>query len=111
MGIKIGPDGRVWFVNATTHQLIVCETGSVGIRPVQATDRLLSPSITTGQVTLSGALDLPPTEPVALYDPQGRQLARTTLAVLRAGWDLSAFANGTYVIHLGDRAERVVIRR
>ncbi len=56
MGITVGPDGRIWAVNATTHQLLVVEAGPVQVQARAQADWQISPSLTSGVIKLVGTI-------------------------------------------------------
>lgn len=112
MGIEVGPDGRIWFVNATTHQLVRIDPNlNVGVAenavptpqayPVPADDRLF--------VGSTGGWD--PHQPVLLIDATGRTVIAANVGAIRNGIDVSALAPGAYTLAIGSTAQRVVIAR
>jgi streptogramin lyase len=115
MGIKVGPDGRIWYVNATTHALVrldpalnvgvsdVAPTNTLRLHPNPATDRLYV--MITGAATNG-------TRTVQVMDAAGRSCLQQTINDLRQGIDVSALANGTYVLRIdGGEAQRFIVTR
>lgn len=112
MGIELGPDGRIWFVNATTHQLVridpdqnvgIVENAKPGLQayPVPADDRIFIGTL--GRFSSS--------ERVQLFDATGRAALTTTVGTVLNGIDASALAPGAYTLSVGGSTQRVVIAR
>lgn len=54
MGVKIGPDGKIWYVNATTNEVVRVEALGVTVEETeQARQLALYPNPATDQLTLS----------------------------------------------------------
>jgi hypothetical protein len=115
MGIKVGPDGRIWYVNATTHALVRVDpalitsvtdapaSSTLRIHPNPASDRIFL-SLTDGQ--------LPPTTSVEVLDGTGRIFLRQQGLATMSGLDISMLANGTYVLRMeGHPAQRFTVAR
>ncbi len=113
MGIRIGPDGRVWAVNAATHQLLRIDpqqaTGigaspapSVRIGPVPTSDRLML----TGMGSEAGAV-------LRITDMAGRQVAALRFPGDGQPMDVSRLGQGSYLLSLpgGGQPLRFVIQR
>ena len=111
MGIKVGPDGRVWFVNATTHELVRLDVGTVGIGEQYQPTWSVHPNPTTGQVQFGGLSTVEPSEIMHVFDAMGRMVHRARLSELSHGLDLSGLANGQYAVQIDNRTERLVINR
>lgn len=111
MGITVGPDGRIWFVNASTHQLMVVGEGPVGMSDHHAANWNLSPTVTSDVVTLTGSAPFKGNEPVLVIDPVGRVVFRTSVDTARNGLDMSALLPGAYTIRIGGEPRRVVVQR
>ena len=109
MGIKVGPDGRIWAVNATTHQLLAVEAGPVQVQAHELQDWQISPSLTGGMITLVGNHPFRSNELVQVLDVQGRMVRSVSVRDLTSGTDLSALANGTYTLRISDQVRRVVL--
>jgi len=110
MGMAVGPDGRIWFVNATTHQLMVVGAGPVGVAEAPRADLRLSPSPTSDRVYLIGATALPGNALVQVHDAQGRLVRTVSPQELRSGMDITALANGTYTFRAEGLVQRVVVQ-
>jgi hypothetical protein len=117
MGIKVGPTGHVWYVNATLHQLgrVVPGVGvGVAARQPQATFSVY-PVPATDRLHLSPTSGIAPGTPVVLLDLAGRTLRTVVASELLAGFDLRELANGTYVLRVEEhgmlRTARFVVQR
>lgn len=108
MGLTVGPDGRIWFVNATTHQLMVVGQGAVAVVEHNAASWRVSPTITDGRIQLTGGNALPANMPVDITDVDGRIVLSTQASALRNGIDVSGLATGTYLVRIADAVRRVV---
>lgn len=115
MGIKVGPDGRIWYVNATTHALVRVEPAlgtSVADTPTANTLRI-HPNPAADRVFLS-LMDgqLPATTAVEVMDGTGRICLRQQGLATMSGLDISMLANGTYVLRMdGYAAQRFTVAR
>lgn len=109
MGIEVGPDGRIWFVNATTRQLArvnLDETVGVemsiaavpGFYPNPANERLFVKNPETGAT-------------IVLRDAMGRLVLQASAASARNGIDVSGVAPGTYAVSMGSASYTIVISR
>ena len=110
MGLTIGPDGRIWFVNATTHQLMVVAEGPVAVNEEARNDWYISPTVTTGSVRLVGDALFNGSEDVLIIDAQGRNVLRSKIGALRNGLDLSGLSMGAYSLRIGGDVRRVVVQ-
>lgn len=113
MGIKVGPDGDLWYVNATTHQLVRVGRGAVGIAEARPDVRVhCYPDPAADLLFIANDGITPPLAPVELIDITGRTAVRGTVAQLRAGLDVSALAPGQYVVRVGHLGgQRIVVAR
>jgi hypothetical protein len=99
MGIKVGPDGRLWYVNATTHQLVRVEPQlNVGIDAEERAPFSVYPNPANTQLFLQGAV--PANAKAEVRDALGRLCAASIPNDLRTGIDVSALVPGTYVLHV-----------
>ncbi|MCB9168871.1 MAG: hypothetical protein H6597_03235 [Flavobacteriales bacterium] len=98
MGIKIGPEGHIWGVNATTNALIRIDPGVATHVPVTAASAPLQvfPVPAKDQLFVRGALD--PTSTVELMDASGRMVWSGTMARAERGIPLDGIGAGSYVL-------------
>lgn len=109
MGIEVGPDGRIWFVNATTHQLgriNVDETLDVHDQQAPASSPYPNP---VADKLFPGALA--PGATVVLHDAMGREVLRQGATTAKDGIDVSGLAPGTYSLRVGSANHTVIIAR
>ena len=99
MGIKVGPDGRIWYVNATTHQLVRVEPSiNVGIDRKEQVPFTLFPNPVDHTLFLQG--QVPATAAAEVRDMLGRVCTAVIPNDLRLGIDVSGLADGTYLLHV-----------
>ncbi len=104
MGIKVGPDGRIWYVNATTHQLVRMEPSlNVGMTSTNDAPFSLFPNPVNTTLHLRG--EVPSNASAEVRDMMGRTCAAVIPGDLRQGIDVSNLAPGTYLLQVeGSRA-------
>ncbi|MBK9413552.1 MAG: T9SS type A sorting domain-containing protein [Bacteroidetes bacterium] len=72
MGVKIGPDGKIWYVNATTNEVIRIDGVSVGVDEVAAEMTMsVYPNPATSQVYVSSNSSFNISD-VMIYDVTGK---------------------------------------
>ena len=116
MGIKVGPDGRIWAVNASTNNLIVIDPDgfSVGLEESAIDAMRVYPNPASDQLVVM--LDSEAAQRIELLDATGRLVQAQRPATAQATLDVQALPAGTYVLRalLRDGSllqERVVIAR
>lgn len=99
MGIKVGPDGRVWGVNATYHQLIRIDPGlATGIATVEQGSPSAYPSPTDGPLWLTGWPVA--SGPVQVLDISGRAVMELMYTGSGHALDVSPLPPGVYMLQL-----------
>lgn len=113
MGIAIGYDGKIWYVNATTHSLVrIDPDANVGIAPsASARPWQVYPNPANDRLYLTNTDRLAAGATWSLVDATGRTALNGNANDLRTGIDISALGVGTYTFLVNVRAERVVITR
>ncbi|MBK9147953.1 MAG: T9SS type A sorting domain-containing protein [Flavobacteriales bacterium] len=112
MGIEVGPDGRIWFVNATTHALgVIGVDENVGIAVAPAAQLRAYPNPANDRIFITEAQRLSPATPISLRDAAGRIAMQSTAGAAVNGIDVSALAPGAYALELAGGATRIVIAR
>ncbi len=117
MGITVGPDGRIWYVNATLHQLgRVTPDETVGIQEqAPASTFLVHPNPAEAFVVVPVSEGLDPMDMVEIRDLAGRVLRIVQVAELHRGLDISHLPNGTYMLTMPEdragRSARFVVSR
>ena len=111
MGLTIGPDGRIWFVNATTHQLMVVAEGPVAISEQVHSEWRITPSVTDGPLMLVGNTPFNSNEALVVLDAQGRTVLTSTVGNATNGLDLSGLAASAYSVRIRNEVQRVVLAR
>ncbi len=97
MGIEIGPDGAIWAVNATTHELLkIAHTVSIGIVEAGQASFEAYP-VPANEVVRFKGLVAGPADRFMVYDAVGRVvLDQDVNDVLRNGLFVSGLADGHY---------------
>ena len=95
-GIKIGPDGRIWFVDYTTNAVYRVEGPNVGIKEETKAFNLY-PNPTTGNVTISSSEFL--NAKIEIIDIQGRVAFNGLMNGYSETLDLNVKA-GVYFVRL-----------
>lgn len=113
MGIKVGPDGRIWSVNATTSELVRLDPApGVGIAERSMSSIGAYPNPARDKVFLSLPAATSPNAIVELSDASGRLLQRTSVAQCINGLNVAALSEGMYTVMVaGAGTQRVVIAR
>ncbi len=110
MGLEVGPDGRIWFVNASLHQLVRLDPDlSAGIP--QAVPSILSvhPNPARERVLLSGIDGFHASARWALRDALGRVALAGMAGAARSGIEVSGLAPGSYTLSMGGATAKLVI--
>ncbi|MBK8339035.1 MAG: hypothetical protein IPK99_03035 [Flavobacteriales bacterium] len=111
MGIKVGPDGRIWGVNATTHSLVrISPDATVGSEEVLGSTLMLRPNPAVDRLFVSGLDASTAIGPVLVQDATGRVVMRQLFGDLRNGLDVGALLPGSYSVRIGASSARFVKR-
>ena len=113
MGVKVGPDGHIWCVNATTSELVrVDPSEEVGIaEPVTATFNTY-PNPARDVIYLRLVNNTPANAVLEVRDAAGRLCKQTTVGNSAKGIDVAALSEGVYTVTVnGAGTQRVVIAR
>lgn len=114
MGIKVGPDGRIWFVNATTSTLTRIDPSgiNVGVEETAARNWSIHPNPANTVVFIAAPAGSTATSRIEVRDAAGRSCTRALLGSLTQGLDVSRLPNGVYTVEVdGAQAKRLVIAR
>ncbi|MEZ4755630.1 MAG: hypothetical protein R2817_02250 [Flavobacteriales bacterium] len=97
MGVKVGPNGRIWYVNATTHALVrVDPSDIVGVEEQPVALVRAFPSPTADVLYVQGIAGRSAT----VRDLTGRTCMGLSIMSDRQGIDVSGLGNGTYLLHV-----------
>ena len=100
MGIKIGPHGKIWAVNATTSSLLRIDAGPVAIiENDQQVNWNVVPNPVNNLLYISG-ITAQETSVVQLFDAAGRSVGVSSLNELNSGLDVSHLESGNYIVRL-----------
>ena len=115
MGVKVGPDGRIWCVNATLSHLIRVETAfGVGLAEARNTTAnwQIHPNPTSDRLYLTVPAGTSPKAVAELRDASGRLCKQALLGQVALGLDLQGLAEGMYSLTIdGLGTKQVVIAR
>ncbi|MBK7553487.1 MAG: hypothetical protein IPI55_02500 [Flavobacteriales bacterium] len=97
MGIEIGPDGAIWAVNATTHELLkIAHTVSIGMVEAERASFEAYP-VPANEVVRFKGLEAGPADRFMVYDAVGQVvLDQDVNIVQRNGLVVSGLADGHY---------------
>jgi hypothetical protein len=104
MGVKIGPDGKIWYVNASTNEVVRLENDVVSVEENSQFNFSIYPNPTTNNelnisTNASGKVFL------NIIDISGKVQLKETLTTHQAQIDLSSLAAGTYFIQFMSSGE------
>ena len=72
MGVKIGPDGKIWYVNATTNEVVRIDGITAGLNPVSSTTELNTyPNPATSRIYISANAKFDVAD-LMIYDISGK---------------------------------------
>ncbi|MBK6754925.1 MAG: hypothetical protein IPG69_15420 [Flavobacteriales bacterium] len=109
MGIKVGPDGRIWGVNATTHSLVrIGPDATVGVEEVANPELTLRPNPVVDRLFVRGLDHLTVNGTVLVQDAMGRDVLSAQVGDIRNGLDVGALRPGTYSLRIGAFSQRFV---
>ncbi|HMQ76603.1 MAG TPA: hypothetical protein PKE21_11255 [Flavobacteriales bacterium] len=107
MGVKLGPDGRIWAVNATAHALLrVSPENMVGTTDRAAAGLRLAPVPAEEVLYITGLGDAGRSVPVEVLDASGRVVLVARLDGGTDELDLTPLRSGAYVIRGNGRVAR-----
>lgn len=95
-GIKIGPDGLIWFVDQNTNGVYKVSAGSLNIEKL-AMNFSISPNPTSGDVNIF--VDTPIEGMAEVRNPQGKLVASTPISGQSASMQIEASA-GIYFVSI-----------
>ena len=99
MGIRIGPDGRIWGVNATTHQLVRVDPAVVtDIADLEVESFRAYPSPNDGALWLTG--DVAVGAPLVIRDACGRMVLSSSWPSPGEAIDVQALPAGLYLVEM-----------
>ena len=112
MGVVIGPDGTIWYVNATTSELVhvSLDLTTANVPNTDAQPWAVVPNPASDQVWITGGRIVPGTA-FTVSDAAGRVVIRSSTALTSTGIDVSGLACGTYALRVADRSQALVIQR
>lgn len=101
MGVTIGPDGAIWYVNATTEEVVKVTTGPVGITENVKTDALrIAPNPANSEVLLSYDGTGSGSARVIVMDATGRVVSTERSSGARHVMQVDALPSGAYTVQL-----------
>lgn len=100
MGIKVGPNGHIWYVNATLHQVgHVIPDEFVGIAEDHAESTFaVHPVPSSSTIVLGPSAGLNDGQQVEILDVLGRNIGTVKAGDLHRGLDISTLSNGSYAL-------------
>ena len=100
MGIKIGPDGKIWYVNAMTNEVIRIDGLTTGVKEIATSGFSVFPNPAVSKLTLNMRTELNEDAQVKFFDSKGSLI---NTSELKKGnkeftFDVSGFAGGIYSV-------------
>lgn len=105
MGVKVGPDGKIYFVDKTNRQAYLIENSSVlptAIRPILETSNklYLFPNPANSQITLQANSEFKNAEIIILNALGEKVLTQSSNNATSLTLDVSALSNGIYFVQV-----------
>ena len=112
MGIKIGPDGKIWYVNAMTNEVIRIDGITTGVKELAASGFSVFPNPAVSKLTLNMRTELNEDALVKFFDSKG---SLVNSSELRKGnkeftFDVSGFAGGIYSVSVLNSTVNTVMK-
>ncbi len=119
MGIKVGPDGNIWYVNSITDKVLRMTPGSVSVNENAAPLKFnVYPNPSSDFINVSYSnLNAVSTHNISLYDISGRRVVNVAMGNSNSTRiDISQLAAGAYILQIAGKegvlmSERVMIER
>ena len=100
MGIKIGPDGFIWAVNASTHELIQITQGPVSVQEMaSAPSWNIVPNPAQEMIRVNG-LEVDGDVNFVVLDHRGRVALQSVIGSISNQVEINDLANGSYIVQL-----------
>lgn len=116
-GIKIGPEGKVWYTNRLQNTLNTIEAGDpVNTNQLSYLQTIISPNPTSGplSIQLPNSINLE-TVNCSIHDMSGKQISTFNKYQVEKGLDLSFLPNGIYLLKIksnkGLNTHKVIIEK
>ncbi|MBI3135997.1 MAG: T9SS type A sorting domain-containing protein [Bacteroidetes bacterium] len=111
MGVKFGPDGKIWYVNAITNEVVRLEFNDVtGLDESNGSEISVYPNpVNTGVITLATMID--GAFQVNIVNATGQVVANYMLNEPVSKIDVSAIAPGHYILQVIDSNNGTVINK
>lgn len=101
MGIKVGPDGHLWYVNTPNNEVVrIDPAAGAGITENPPPTLSAHPNPTSGTVYLAGLSDVKGNATLDVLDITGSIVLTLPVSTALHGIDLSGLSNGVYGIHV-----------
>lgn len=112
MGITIGPEGHIWFVNATTDEVVKIDQGPVSVDPAVRDEVRIFPNPASDRLYLDwGDKDMQGGK-VVVRNMMGQEMLRKEIASFgRESLDISRLPAGTYTVGLEKGGTSVAVER
>ncbi len=109
MGIKVGPDGRLWYVNTPNNEVVRIDPAeNVGIAENTLPTLSAHPNPTTGMVYLAGLSAVDRTATLDVLDITGSSVLSLPVSTASNGIDLNGLANGVYGVRIREYSRSMV---
>jgi hypothetical protein len=110
MGIKIGPDGKIWYVNALTNEVIRVDNINTSITENSASGFSVFPNPATSKINMNFYSDLLEDSPLKIYDIKGSLILEKIISKgsKEVTLDVSGFESGVYNVFVSNSAMQIV---
>ena len=116
-GIKIGPEGKIWYTNRLQNTLNTIEAGDpVNTNQLSYLQTIISPNPTSGplSIQLPNSINLE-TVNCSIHDMSGKQISTFNKYQIEEGLDLSSLPNGIYLLKIksnkGLNTHKIIIEK
>ena len=103
MGLVIGPEGRIWYANATQNTIVKIEPTQIimGMEDIINNKLLIYPNPSNGFVTIENKIQTNCNSSVHLIDVLGKEIyRRDNLSGTKNTFDFSGLSDGLYLLTL-----------
>jgi hypothetical protein len=110
MGVKIGPDGKIWYVNAMTNQVVRLDILPTGIQENSSDNFILYPNPAASQLNILMKRSVDEDVKVSIYDFKGALVQQTGVPTgeKELHVNVSGFSSGVYTVAIRGNKTSVI---
>ena len=104
-GVKIGPDGKIWYVNYMTNEVkrVDYTLWPTGINNIAQSKAIIYPNPAHDMLIIKSGHSSPTKMTIAIADITGRQVYKATTDESDQMIDVSKWSKGMYVVSVSDK--------